>query len=275
MKFRKFAFNIPTKNKLTVFALPQSNHYQGIKDIKFTPSIKVKKVNSNTKIAIWEKTDSVTLSFRHAPIVIDKKLSNVKIAQKSDKNLFNSDQFINYEDKYMKKLAKTWLNKSSAKSPNDILEVMYQNTLNYLTYGNPIQGLYTFKDAYNQRVTDCGGFATFLTTLLQTQGIVCRLVSGFIYKKGLLRKAKEMFGSPKSLTDISMHAWLEVIQEDGDWFPLDPSVEWRRLNRQSTRTGGMGKTGADRLVVGFGHNFLIKINNRVITFPLLQNPVNI
>ena len=275
MKFRKFAFNIPTKNKLAVFALPQSNHYQNIKDLKFTPSIKVKKVNSGTKIVIWEKTDIISLSFHHAPIAINKKLSEVIIAQKSDKNFFNRDQFINCEDKYMKKLAQTWINKTFVKSPNDIMELMYQNTLNFLTYGNPIPGLYTYKDAYHQKVTDCGGFSTFLATLLQTQGIVCRLVSGFIYKKGLFQKAKEMLGSPKSLIDVSIHAWLEVMQEDGEWFPADPSVEWRRINKQSTRIGGLGKTGADRLVVSFGHNFLLTIKNKGYKFPLLQNPISI
>lgn len=275
MQFRNFVFNIPVKKKFTVFALPQSNHYQSIRDIKYTKSTIVKNVNSDTKIAVWDITERVALRFRHAPIAIDKNLKKVKIAQITDKSLFNRDQFINCQDKQMKKLAQTWINKTSAKSPNDILDVLYQNTLKLLTYGNPIQGLYTFRDAYKQRVTDCGGFATFLATLLQTQRVVCRLVSGFIYKKGFLLKVKEMIESPKSFADVSMHAWLEVMQEDGVWFPLDPSVEWRRMNRQSTRIGGLGKTGADRLVVSFGHNFMISIKNTSYKFPLLQNPLSI
>src|SRR3989338_5127743 len=174
MQLRKFALNIPTKNKLTVFALPQSNHYQSIKNIKFTPSIKVKKVNSDTKIAVWENTERVTLSFRHAPIAIDKSLKKVKIDQISDKSLLNRDQFITCDDRLIKKLVQSWINKSSAKSPIDILEVIYQNTLKFLTYGNPIEGVYTYEDAFKQRVTDCGGFSTFLASLLQSQGIICR-----------------------------------------------------------------------------------------------------
>lgn len=71
-----------------------------------------------------------------------------------------------------------------------------------------------------------------------------------------------------------MHAWLEVSTVDG-WFPLDPSVEWKRIHNLSKRQGGFGFIPNDRLVVSYGHNIKVFINQKSYSFPILQHPEKI
>src|SRR3989338_8138740 len=61
--------------------------------------------------------------------------------------------------------------------------------ISYLTYGNPIKGLYTAEEAREKRVVDCGGFDTLLQDELKHYGIKSEVVAGF-------------------WSDGKMHAWL-------------------------------------------------------------------
>ncbi|GIW63360.1 MAG: hypothetical protein KatS3mg091_162 [Patescibacteria group bacterium] len=61
-----------------------------------------------------------------------------------------------------------------------------------------------------------------------------------------------------------MHAWLETQLPNKVWFPMDPSLEWKRKKGLTKRQGGFGYIPADRLVVSFGCDFDIKIGGKII-----------
>ncbi|MBI2641154.1 transglutaminase domain-containing protein, partial [Candidatus Roizmanbacteria bacterium] len=125
-------------------------------------------------------------------------------------------------------------------------------------------------------VTDCGGFSTFLASLLQSIGIPSRLVVGFLIIESVLKRISSMFHVPRfTFHDLSMHAWLEVLLPNNSWFPLDPSIEWRRANSLTKREGGFGFIPADRLVVSFGQDFTLNIQGETYRVDLLQNPVSL
>ncbi len=125
-----------------------------------------------------------------------------------------------------------------------------------------------------ERITDCGGYSTFLMSLLQSAGIPTRLVSGFIIKDNLYTKLLSGFElGTWNFELLFMHAWLEAQLPDKSWFPMDPAVEWRRLHGLTTRAGGFGFIPADRLVISYGHNFSIKLKDKTYRIDLLQKPI--
>lgn len=150
---------------------------------------------------------------------------------------------------------------------------MYFFTLDYLDYGHPIDGLYPFDQALRQRRTDCGGFATFLGSLIQALGIPTRLVVGFLVKKNIFTRLLSFGQISLGFNHLIIHAWLEVKLPNVEWFPLDPAIEWRRLKGQSKRQGGFGSVPADRLVFSFGCDLTIKFNNKRINFEIIQKPI--
>lgn len=141
-----------------------------------------------------------------------------------------------------------------------IMKKLYEHVLNALVYGNPIEGLYSYKNTLVKDKVDCGGFCMLLSSLLGVFNIPHRLVVGF-----LVTNKKE-----KSL---SMHVWLEVFMPDGSIFPLDPSIDWRRRHGQTTRWGGFGYVGSDRIIMSYGYNIEVKVGGKTRIFELLQNPV--
>ncbi len=145
---------------------------------------------------------------------------------------------------------------------NDLFALMrrlYEYVLEKLVYDNPIEGLYTYREALKKKRVDCGGFASLLSALLSGAGIPNRLVAGFLKKKG-------------SRTNLSMHAWLEAVLPDGSVFPMDPSVEWRRRRGQTARYGGFGYVGSDRVVTSYGTDHRLLVGGKIYSCPILQNP---
>lgn len=113
--------------------------------------------------------------------------------------------------------------------------------LKTLTYGNPIEGLYTAEEAREKKIVDCGGFDTLLQDELKKKGIESRIVAGF-WESG------------------TMHAWLEI----GD-IPADPSIEYLKRHRRTKKSGRLGFVGSDRIVLSLGSNFGFT--------DILQNPI--
>lgn len=267
-----FDLQISTSHKLACFPVPQTNHYQKISNLEFSTKTQIQEVNPETSVAVFENHHPLTLHFIHTPHEIKQDISSVKILQTKTSPWFSTDEFINAKDKNMQQLAQKWLQEDQAETPNQILTSLYQHTLKYLVYGNPTKYLYPFSAALECKETDCGGFSTFMATLLQTQGIPCRLVVGYLFKRDRFTQLKRQLKFPETFSTITMHAWLEVETESHDWFPIDLSVEWKRLHGTSTRQGGFGFLPADRLVVSFGHNLSFTHQNQEFTFPILQHP---
>lgn len=271
MPMRKFALTLPETRKTVVFPLPQTNHYQKIEKVQFPPGGIEKFIDSENKVVLVHPSLGDDLTFYHKPIAIKKDIANTSISRTSNYN-FTNDDFVNANDTKMRDLAKTWLKHIDKKNTNAVVQTLYEKTLDFLSYGNPIPGLYTYREALDTKVTDCGGFSTFLMTLLQTENIPARLVVGYLYKLGGSYQFKETIGFTKHFADISMHAWLEVLEENGNWFPLDPSVDWKRRHNQTSREGGFGIISADRLVVSFRRNHIISLHGKKYQFPILQHP---
>lgn len=234
----KFKLKFDKKNSLTVFALPQTNHYHTISALTIKPD-NYQLINLlNNKVVVFDK--QIT-----SEIIFDAELKSY--SHPSEKN-------------YSKELA--------------IIRKQYDFTLDYLTYGNPIDGLHSYKQAMSERITDCGGFSTYLAHLLHNQNITSRLVVGFLLKQNFLSKILDTLDSRLlTLDSLSMHAWLEAKLPDGSWFPLDSSIEWRRKNNLTKREGGFGYLPADRLVTSFGQDFKLNINGRIYQVDILQKPV--
>jgi transglutaminase-like putative cysteine protease len=126
-----------------------------------------------------------------------------------------------------------------------VVKKLYDFTLEYLTYGKPIDGLYPYSQALNEKITDCGGFSTFLASLLQSQNIPSRLVVGFLIKRrSFLKEILSIVNLPKlifkfqklevrwlTLDDLLIHAWLEILLPDGGFFRSIPQLngEEKRL----------------------------------------------
>lgn len=106
--------------------------------------------------------------------------------------------------------------------------------IDYLTYGNAIDGLYTADEAREKRVVDCGGFDALLQDELKKKGIESKVVAGF-------------------WSDGNMHAWLEIGN-----IPADPSVEHLRRQGQTKKSGKLGFVGSDRIAFSVGEPFLQK-----------------
>lgn len=104
--------------------------------------------------------------------------------------------------------------------------------ISYLTYGNPIDGLYTADEAREKRVVDCGGFDTLLQDELKKRGIESKIVAGFW-------AGYEVNG---------MHAWLEIAD-----IPADPSIEYLRRQGRTKKSGRLGFVGGDRIAFSTWH----------------------
>ncbi len=277
----KLIFNLKNKpsKKQIIFSLPQTNHYQKISNLKinFANDQLIKEKEWGNEVVFFTFNDVE----KEAKIIFNLKcLNNQKII---DENLLLdnyqnkrfkiiNNRFINGNDRVIKKLAADVV--SQEKHLKKVIEKLYYFTLNYLTYGKPTKGLYSYRQALNEKITDCGGFSTFLASLLQSLNIPTRLVVGFLLKNDLMTKLFSNFDFYiLNFHSLKMHAWLEAHLPNKSWFPLDPSIEWRRNKCLTKRKGGLGFIPADRLVVSFGCDFKLKSKGKIYQIDLLQNPI--
>ncbi len=264
------------RGEFLIFSIPQTNHYQNIAKFSLIPPVGWKTVKDKqweNKIVVLTLSDvkqKPKISFQIKPKPVNNSINkNYKLSD-YQKIKISSNRFINGQDKKIKQITKEIVGKE--KNLQKIIKKLYLFTLNYLSYGKPISGLYSYKQAMEERITDCGGFSTFLISLLNAAGIPSRLVVGYIINTGFLHNLffKYLILNTKYLL---IHAWLEVLLPDNSWFPLDPAIDWRRGRGLTKRQGGFGIIPADRLVTSFGCDFNIKVNNKNFAIDLLQKPI--
>lgn len=270
MTFQKFELPISKNSHNQIFPLPENNHYQNIQKMRVEPKAKALLDIPGALLAVFAPNTPSVVAFEHEPLEIKKNVRDLDFVIRPLKS-FEADDFISHRAPKIRALAKKWKAETHAKRPYEIVEAFYYQVLNFLEYGSPTLGLYTWKEALNSKVTDCGGFATLLASVLQAEGLVCRIAVGHLYRRGWKTKLKMLLRQKLTFADVTMHAWLEVQETNGEWCPLDPSVEWKRLHGQSKRLGGLGHTAADRLLLSFGHQHLVNYKNKPQTFPLLQH----
>lgn len=281
-----FRLSLSPKNRgeEIVFSIPQSNHYQQIKNLQISPAPHLQILDQwGNEIFIFNDVLKIDIKFQ-------AYLKELKVKKEMVKKFFVNDyhklpkeqlifylqpnRFINGEDKQIKQIAK----KIAGKEINlyQMIKKIYYYTLNYLTYANPIDDLYSYKQALLNKKTDCGGFSTFFLSLCHALKIPARLTVGFLVTNHKLKRIFSVLNVRNlTLDDLFIHAWPEILLPDGSWLPLDPSIEWRRKKRLTKRKGGWGEIPADRLVVSFGCDFNIKIGKKVYQFDLLQKPISI
>lgn len=280
----KFNLQIGNKNKHTLFAIPQSNQYQTISQCIIKPDAKIirDEIWNNKILYVDTKTN---LTFHQQPKIVNQKINPAWTMQnyspqliKKYSFLLKPSRFINGQDARIKKIMDDLKIAPAKVTPLFMMiNSLYQYALNDLTYGKPIDGLYSYNQALTEKVTDCGGFSTLLLSLLQSVNVPARLVVGFLLNKNnIIQKVFPMLHATCYMFhDLSMHVWIEVLLPNSTWFPLDPAVEWRRSRGLSKRQGGFGIIPTDRLVVSYGQDINIKINNRKYQIDILQKPINI
>lgn len=273
----RFSLDIAkARGKYCLFGIPKSNQYQIIEDVLFNQEpISIKYTNPwKNKIAIFSQRNiqnKITASFSTQFIVIQKHIRSLWTLSDYDIKKSLHNRFIDGRNQQIQKQAKNII--KDEKTILVIVKNLYQHTLGYLTYGRPIPGLYSYSKVLKNRTTDCGGFSTYLLSLLQATGIPGRLVVGFVIKKNLHTKILSLINlKPFNFDLLSMHAWVEIKLPDGSWFPIDPSMEWRRAKGLTKRLGGFGFIPDDRLVISYGENFKVNINEEQFIIDIIQHP---
>lgn len=198
-----------------------------------------------------------SMTIKQPPSVYKKKV-NYLLADYHTPFQKEENKWINSKDPTIEGLSRKII--GSEDNVLHVIDLFYNYVVNTLTYGDPTEGLYSYKDSLERDRVDCGGFGTLLASLLGNVGIPNRLVVGFCT-------------TDNKSNNLSMHAWNEAYLPDGSVFPLDPSIEWKRKRGQTNRWGGFGYIGSDRVVVSYGVNHHVKISNKEYTFPILQHPV--
>jgi len=279
----KFNLQLGKKNIRTFFAIPQSSQYQTINQLIVKPKSKI------IRDEIWRNpivfTDKKTnISFHQQPKIVKQKIKPIWTIQnyspqliKKYSYLLKPNRFINGQDLRIIKIVNDLkIISKNKKSLLIIIQAFYDHILSNLTYGKPIDGLYSYDQVLNEKVTDCGGFSSLLLSLLQSIKIPARLVVGFLIKhNSIFQNTLSMLHvSRYTFCDLLIHVWVEVLLPDKIWFPLDPAIEWRRSRGLTKRQGGFGIIPADRLVVSYGQDFKISRPDKIITVDLLQKPVN-
>jgi len=278
------------KSSTSLFSIPQSSHYHYVSNLKIN-ALKYQLIEEKkwgNKVIVLKDKSEINFTVKPFPF---KSSINPKFTLSSyqktkiPKIYLTPNQFINGKDTKIKSLAKKVLGQET--NLLTVVKKLYDFTLEYLTYGKPIEGLYPYSQALNEKITDCGGFSTFLSSLLQSQNIPSRLVVGFLIKRrSFLKEILSIVNLPKlifkfkklevrwlTLDDLLIHAWLEILLPDGSFFPLDPSIEWRRKKGKTKRQGGFGFIPADRLVTSYGCDFDLNINGKNYIIYLLQKPI--
>ncbi|MFH1253477.1 MAG: transglutaminase-like domain-containing protein [Candidatus Uhrbacteria bacterium] len=164
-----------------------------------------------------------------------------------------SDDYINLSDENIKKIAQEL---GADKNLGIVLNKINNYIIKKLKYGKAIPGLYTYKEALENDLVDCGGFSTLFASLTRAFGIPTRLVVGF------------WAGYPQN----DMHAWVEIQLPDGEWLPADPSIEKLRREKRTKKFGRLGAVGSDRIIFSYGSDIPVTINDQEHKIDILQNP---
>lgn len=142
---------------------------------------------------------------------------------------------------------------------SDVIKVMKKLNdfvIEYLRYANPIDGIYSSKQALENRLVDCGGFDTFFVALANAMGVPARVVCGFW----------------SGYVESSMHAWAEFMLPNGEWVPVDPSVEQLFNEFKTRKSGRFGFAGSDRIIFSYGCDISLVLDGKAVQIDILQNP---
>jgi transglutaminase-like putative cysteine protease len=253
-----------------LFPIPRTNIYQDISQLLIPESSQIVKLDQDNQLMIAKADSCLSMNFQHQAKVIATDWRSLQLKKSHNSEDFQQDQYVNYLDQNMRDVADNW--KNGEKDLKKITIMFYEKTLEYLSYGQAIKELHPYSQALKEKVTDCGGFATFLMTLLQTQGLVSRLAVGYLIKDSYLQKLKKQLKLKFTWSDLTMHAWLELQTADGSWLPLDPAVDWRYRHGQSRRLANFTHLAADRLLISYGHNHRFRYFQHSYHWPILQHP---
>jgi transglutaminase-like putative cysteine protease len=270
----KFKLLINSKlSYLAFFSLPASNNYQEILNLSYVKNgsqLITDKTHLNSILVIKDaanKEIKFNAIFKKQEVKdLDKVKNYYSLEQKK---LIEKNEYINGADLKIQTIA----NSIKGRRLAELIKNSYEFVISYLKYGNPQEELYSYKQALEQKTTDCGGFSTLLASILNAKGIPTRLVVGFIVKQNVLTKLSCLGGFPLGFNNLLMHAWIEALLPNNAWFPMDPSIDWKKRHGLSKREGGFGFIPNDRLVVSFGEDFELKIDGKYYKVPILQNPL--
>jgi transglutaminase-like putative cysteine protease len=70
-----------------------------------------------------------------------------------------------------------------------------------------------------------------------------------------------------------MHAWAEALLPNGAWISADPSVEQLRKLGRTSKRGGFGFVGSDRIALSRGCDFDLEMGGKTLRVDILQNPI--
>lgn len=176
-----FILPFNTVHKSVVFPIPKSNQYQNISGIK--SSLKSKRFfsNWNNEVCLFPQGEPSFLSFSHHAKRVYFDFNTIEVYKKKDLPL--DDTFISGSNRKILDLNNKLLSDRKKKNNKNIVKSLYYGLIDFLEYGNPIDGLHTYKQALENKKTDCGGFSTLLASLLKANGIHSRLVIGYIFSK--------------------------------------------------------------------------------------------
>ncbi len=160
----------------------------------------------------------------------------------------------NSEDERVRTIAKRILKKET--DPCRIARVLNAYVIRDLTYGDPINGLYSSSDALTRPRVDCGGFASLFVALAKAVGIPARIVAGC------------WAGSKNG----GMHAWAEWLHPSGVWIPVDPATESLARAARTKKSGRFGFVGSDHVTLSIGDSIPIRHAGGTATVDILQHP---
>lgn len=247
------------------FAIPRNTRNQNLLENSFSkPEPKILKDETyGNSVAYWvvrgsEEGNILTftqiseVSVRpHYYKKIEGNIDNYRKDSIDYKLYVRSDPYFNFTDSRVQNIARGLM--GDEERVGEVAKKFYEYVRENVSYGNPIEGLYSSIDSLEKDVVDCGGYACLLGAMFRSVGIPARLVSGILA------------GYPGE----HMHAWLEFMTPEEVWIPADPSSEKLRLQKRDFKPGGFGIVGNDRIILSLGTN--IKITTK--TFPLIQLPI--
>ena len=200
-------------------------------------------------------TAAVEVSPRKVEMIGLSGIKHTKVVPKEALLFFRPSTHLQSNSNRIKVLSKTIVRGET--DPRLIARKLNRYVVTHLTYGNPIEGLYTSLDALEMPSVDCGGFNTLFISFCIAQHLPARLVSGF------------WAGYPKS----TMHAWAEVLLPEGSWLPVDPSAEHLRTTVRFSKSGRFGFVGSDRIACSIGCDIPLKFGGKTLSVDILQNPI--
>ncbi|MBI4215489.1 MAG: transglutaminase domain-containing protein [Parcubacteria group bacterium] len=177
----------------------------------------------------------------------------IKSSFDNGEKFLHPNRFVQSDDNVIKKLSETFT--KNFHTDEEKARRFFDFVVDYLTYANPIRGLYSSLQALTDRGVDCGGFSTLLVALLRAVNIPARCVFGWAIQ-----------------SKLGYHAWVEYYDRQKQvWVPADPSVA--HLGTKTKLDAGFGFINDDRVTLSVGEDIdLIGEKIRWST-PLLQSPV--